>query len=371
MSVRQRKWQVLLAVSLAAVGLGISLSPAAETKRTHRASKKTKRVIASTLEKIAFSKSLQLSGTTHARRRAVLSFSTAGRLLLRKVDVGDKVSRGQLLAVIDARAFRNQLTAAKATLRRLRAEILQAKRDATRAQRLVAAKAWPARQAEAAKTRVESLEARYETLTANRNEARRQLGESRLRAPFSGIVAAVRLELGEYATPGRAVIELLSREVEVSLDLPEAALFAVKEGQTLQVTLPFLRRRVEATVRTIGKAAVGSGQLFPLRATIAANDIPVGATAEVSLPARSVDAFAVPLRAIVDPAGQAPSIFVAAKGAVGKKRLRKVTVRQLGLAGKHVAIEPTEKGQLAVGDKVVVAGLIGLSEEDAVEVVAR
>lgn len=362
--VREHRWQILVASGLLVLGVSVALGQQSRSSAANKKKGGARRVVAQPLARISYSHGLELDGITRARRRAVLSFSTAGRLLWRRAEVGDSVKRGQLLARIDARAFVNQLASVKGSLGNLRAELGQAGRDARRAATLVAAKAWAARQAEAAKTRLDALSARYAAFVARRNEARRQLRESRLVAPFDGIVSSVRLELGEYATPGRPVIEVVSQQVEVGLDLPESALGTVHVGQRLSVTLPFLnRRKVGAVVRAISRAATGSGQLFPLRATLDASDVPIGVTAKVALPARTTLAFAVPLCAIVDPTGEGPSIFVADGKA---RRARRVDVRQLGLAGANVAIEPLERGALSAADRVIIAGLIGLADSDDV-----
>ena len=57
---------------------------------------------------------LERTGEIHAHDETTLSFRTGGRILTRSVDIGDRVTAGQLLATLDNTTGQNQLDSAAA-----------------------------------------------------------------------------------------------------------------------------------------------------------------------------------------------------------------------------------------------------------------
>ena len=72
------------------------------------------------------------AGDVRARVESPLSFRTGGNLIERRVDVGDHVRRGDLLAVLDGRDAQAQSRAAQAQLSAAQAELGRARADQAR-----------------------------------------------------------------------------------------------------------------------------------------------------------------------------------------------------------------------------------------------
>lgn len=82
-----------------------------------------------TVQPVTFSMSGSVTGTIEARAEADLGFRIAGKLIERKVDVGDRVRAGDLLARLDDQDQRNALRTAEADLAIAQAEQVQANNE--------------------------------------------------------------------------------------------------------------------------------------------------------------------------------------------------------------------------------------------------
>jgi RND family efflux transporter MFP subunit len=321
----------------------------------------SRRVRVAAVEGTSATQALPFAGTVRARERASLAFTVGGRLESRAVELGDRVRAGQVLARLDARELEHAAASARAAFAEAAARTAQLERDAEREARLFASKAATDEDLERARTAVEAMRAARDAAKARQDEAERRLTEATLRAPYAGTISEVRSEPGENLVPGQPVLVLSGEgELEIEIGVPETLLETAAVGQQVAVSLPLRGHTVQGTVRAVGRAAVGSGRLFPLTVTLPPGvDAPPGSTANVVLERGSADALAVPLAAVLNPGGQRPAVFRVAGG-----RAERVAVELVGLAGERVQV----RGPLAVGDEVVVAGHGSLVDGDPVEV---
>ena len=136
-----------------------------------------------------------------------VSFSVPGRISTTAVEVGQKVKSGDTLARLDNEQFLNALAAAEAKLAELQARTAQTRRDHARVVRLVAEHAATTQQLEQIAASRQALEAGTAAAQAQVTEARRQVRETHMKAPFDGTVTAVFSEPGEWVGPGQPVAE--------------------------------------------------------------------------------------------------------------------------------------------------------------------
>ena len=87
--------------------------------------------------------------------------------------------------------------------------------------------------------------------------------ETRIYAPFDGVVTRIYAEPGEYLSPGTPLVELANRSVELHVSIPESLLGSVKPGEAVAVIFPLLEHRsIEGTVVSLGDA-LGDDQKEP------------------------------------------------------------------------------------------------------------
>ena len=131
-------------------------------------------------------------------KRATLAAEVAGNIETLTVELGQRVRKGQLLARIDTRAVRQQLAEAEALFNQAqdrfeRAEKLFAKRSITKEQHIDAV-------------------AGRDVAEARLASAKLRLEKSEVKAPWSGHVAAKRVEVGDYAAPGQPLLDLVATD---------------------------------------------------------------------------------------------------------------------------------------------------------------
>lgn len=279
------------------------------------------------------------AGEIRAREESPLSFRVGGKLVRREVDVGAHVSKGDLLAVLDAgdlaaqaRAAQAQLTAAEAELARARAD--QARFAKLAGEQLVSRSTLDAQNAAATAAQGQANAAR-----ANLEVARNQSAYTQLRAPRDGMIASRAAEAGQVVAAGQTVFTIAadgSREVAIAL--PESRIRDFSVGQPVAVELwSAPNQRLPGTIREIAPAADPQARTYAARVSLtseAAGKVDLGQSARVYVQdggARA--ALTVPLSAIQRGAGDATAVWVVDPAT---SRLRLAPVR-LGAFGEQMA----------------------------------
>ena len=355
----------LLGVAILAGAVVLLVGPGASQSQTSGgliAAGAPRRVTVDAVRAALAARPVRFHGVVRAKDRATLAFPAGGRLLERRVNVADRVREGEVLARIDTRARADQAASFAATADELDARIVQARRDRERAEHLHSLGAASRAQLEAARAQEDALVASHRATRARVREARRGHGDGVLRAPFDGVVTDVLLEPGEMASPGAPVIVLSGSDgLEVEVQVPESIVASLETERAAEVDLPLAGRdAIAARITSVGRTA-GPSQLFPVVVAIDGGDglIP-GMTAEVVLQTAADAALSVPVRAVVNPAGRSPTVFVVRDG---------TAVREPIEVGELLGERVTVTGALEDGDDVVVGGLAFLLDGDAVEVV--
>jgi Cu(I)/Ag(I) efflux system membrane fusion protein len=147
----------------------------------------------------------------------------------------------------------------------------------------------------------------------------------------------------------------------VQVEVPEAAVLALRESAPVEVRLPLLEgKTLVGRIDAIGDAAPERGGLFPLLVRLDSDHgVRPGMTAELTVTTQQSQVKRVPITAIVDPSGERPSVFVVESG-----KVRQVPVRLGRVDGQTVVV----KGELSAGERVVVGGHQYLLDGDAVDV---
>jgi len=360
----RNRWSFLsiLGIALAGVALwaavGSALEPAEEN-----VSKEVRVRVAPVESGSVGATFLRWGGIVRAADRAMLSFPVGARLAERKVEIGDRVERGQVLARLDTRQLDNGRAVAAASRLEAEAALAQAERDEARVRQLAGRKAATPQELEQVQTAVEARRAALAAAEAGEQEAARRLVDGTLRAPFDGSITGVLADAGETLSPGDPVYEISGEgSVEVEVKLPEAVLSGVREGAAVRVLVPLAGDAdVAGTVRRVGRAGTSEG-LFPVLIDVAGEvggpRLLPGVGVEVELPGPTRSEVTVPLAAVLNPGANEPHVFRVENG-----RVVRVVVDVLSLLGERVAV----RGELAPGDSVVVTGHTSLLNGDAVE----
>lgn len=169
-----------------------------------------------------------VSGEVRARNESSLSFQISGKVCERRVDVGDHVEAGALLARLDSKQQLADVEVGSATVRSAEVALRQAGLDFERERSLLAQNATSQLLFDGVQERLRSAESSLAASRAALGIMREAAGYTELRAPRAGTIIAREVEVGLVARP-TAMAFLLAE------DGPRDAVFRVQEGLAQQL----------------------------------------------------------------------------------------------------------------------------------------
>ncbi|WGS51482.1 efflux RND transporter periplasmic adaptor subunit [Paraburkholderia sp. D15] len=230
-----------------------------------------------------------LPGEVQARYSTPLSFRVAGKIVERRVRLGDTVKNGEIVARLDPADQRKNAASAQAQLAAAEHALVYAKQQLDRDQA-------QAKENLIAPAQLEQTTNAYASAAAQRDQAAQQAALSKdqlqyttLVADHAGVITAEQADTGQNVSAGQAVYNLAwSGDVDVVVDVPESALAALSVGQTAKVTLAALPGRTfSARVRELSPAADPQSRTYRARLTLVepGPDVRLGMTADIALAA--------------------------------------------------------------------------------------
>ena len=204
------------------------------------------------------------SGTVRAAVESTLSFKVSGTLAERPVEVGDSVSKGDLLARIDPQDYRVRLQEAEAGLAQARANLRNAQATYDRTRGLYENRNASQSDLDAARAAAESAEATVQASAQQREAARLQLSYTRLTAPQDCAIAETLVKENENVQAGQDVIKIACGDCsEVEVSVPETYIDRVDEAASVTVRINALGHEgFPAEITEVGVAS--GGTTFPV-----------------------------------------------------------------------------------------------------------
>jgi HlyD family secretion protein len=142
-------------------------------------------------------------------KEILIGTKTAGRVVKLRIQEGQTVKSGDLMAELDHEEIDAQLTAARANLEVMNANLDAAQTDLKRTQQLYQAQLISQAQYDQAVTRATVLEAQAKQAAANIALLKTQLKNVMIYAPGTGVVSEKLVEVGELVTPGSSLFTIL------------------------------------------------------------------------------------------------------------------------------------------------------------------
>jgi multidrug efflux system membrane fusion protein len=213
---------------------------------------------------------MRFAGEVRARIETPLSFRVAGKLLERKVDVGDQVRKGQLLAILDGNDYRLAVQANKAQLASAQADSNFLRGDLVRYRELLTQQVISPPEFERHETVYATARERTAALEAQLGQALNQLTYTELHADRDGVVTALAVEAGQVLAAGQAVVTLAQlNEKEIHFDVPEHRLLEIQRQQAVNVSLwSEDNRRLKAKIREIASTADLASRTYRVKAIL-------------------------------------------------------------------------------------------------------
>lgn len=166
------------------------------------------------------------------KNEARLSAEIAATILALPVDVGQRVSKGEIVARLDPRDAELVLERAAAALAQAQARHAQATAQFERARTLRDKNFYSAEALTLRETELAAAAADLRAANAQHETARRTLAKHTLRAPFNAVVRARSGQVGELAAPGTVLLMLVDNQ---SLEL--AVQVQPRDAEALQAAV--------------------------------------------------------------------------------------------------------------------------------------
>ncbi|MCC5916189.1 MAG: efflux RND transporter periplasmic adaptor subunit [Cryomorphaceae bacterium] len=201
------------------------------------------------IEPNAFDHYVEIYGTLEADKNAEIFPETQGNVLAIHVKEGQKVKKGQLLLELDG-------TVIKSNLNEVESQLKFAKTVFEKQERLWKQNIGSELQFLESQNNVQNLQSRLNTL-------RSQYNQTRIKAPFDGIIDEIFVKFGQLAAPQMPLLRLVNLdEVYLQADVSERHIKSIREGSKARLEFPSIFDTVWTTVHQTGRVINPANRTF-------------------------------------------------------------------------------------------------------------
>lgn len=248
---------------------------------------------------------LSVSGKIQAVNSADLSTRMMGYVNKVHVNVGDKVSKGQLLVSINNADIQAKQAQVNAGITEATVAFNNAEKDYKRFQSLFANASASQKEMDDMAANYEMAKARLESANQMKAEVHAQFAYSNITAPFSGTVTSKNIETGDMANPGVPLISIETPgSFEVMASVPESEISQIKMGTEVNVFIKSLNQTLNGKVKEVSTSAKNTGGQYLVKIDLAQTDAKIlsGMFASVQFPIEkqtSTEMIVIPSDAII------------------------------------------------------------------------
>lgn len=242
---------LVLAVLLSVAGCG---APADDTTAP-AAGKPALTVVTTTLKPAQWMQTLSASGSVVAWQEAVIGAEVTGvRIAEVRANVGDRVSKGQVLAILASDTMKANEAESQAALRESEALLAEASAHVVRTRKLAKSGFVSAQQEEQAVTAENTARARMEVQRARHQNSAQRLAQQHITAPDAGVISARQATAGTLTQPGVELFRLIRQgRLEWHAELTADELGLIRKGMKVEL-ISAQGRVVHGVVSAIGPA---------------------------------------------------------------------------------------------------------------------
>ena len=306
----------------------------------------------------------EYSAEVRARTESRLAFRVPGKVLERKVGLGDAVKKGQTLMRLDPADLKLAAEAAQAQLRAAKSNRDSQAADMKRFRDLHAQGFISAAELERRNAAYEAAVAQFDQARAQARAQANQADYGVLEADAAGVITSVDAEPGTVVAAGTPVLRLAHQGPrDVVFQVPESQVVSLRElagrGQ-LRVRGVGMDQALPARLRELAQAADPATRTFLAKADIGVQpELRIGQTATVLLSSEKVGGIVkLPMAAVFESKG-VPHVYVLDSATM---TLRARAIEVAGADGNSVVVA----GGLSALQEVVVAGVHVLRDGEKV-----
>jgi RND family efflux transporter MFP subunit len=290
-----------------------------------------------------------------AVRQSTISAQVMGRIVELRVDVGDTVKAGQVVARIDQREAAQVLASSEAQVAQARANLQNARLNVERARRLLENKFVSQAAVDRAEADYKAAEAQLKAAEAGAGQATVSKGYTVVVAPFSGVVSARQVELGEMAAPGKPLFTTFDpADMRVIAEIPQSRVAEIRKFDKATVEVPSLNKWIQVKSMTIVPTADPRTHSTRVRLDLARDEKSVypGVYARAHFAVGRAKKLVIPAQSVVRRSEVSGVFVLNQKGGTSFRQIRLGEPAGDGLvevlaglqAGEKIAVEPAKAG---------------------------
>jgi membrane fusion protein, multidrug efflux system len=299
-----------------------------------------------------------LTGVVRPRHETQLAFRVGGKIKTRHVEVGQTVSKGDLLFELDPEDYRLQVENAEANLEVARAAVQRSGAEEKRLAELLAARATSPAEYERALADRDISVGQRQSSERQLELAKNQLAYCRLVADEAGVITDIDVEAGQVVSAGGRLGSLAqTNEIEAVIDIPENRIPADTGMETKVQFWSLPGQAVSAKLREISPIADSVTRTFQARFTLVMPppEVKIGMTTSVVLNnGETAHTWLIPLPSVFTRNDQASVWLLDEKES--SIRAQPVSITKYGNENVFIA------SGLNRGDKIISAGVQKLDE---------
>lgn len=208
------------------------------------------------IKKETFNHFIELQGNVQTKNNLILYPEFSGQLVGVKVKEGDRVAKGQVLAIINDGGLSQQRA-------QIEVQLNLAKTTYEKQERL-----WKKNIG----SEMDYLQAKanYEGQSEAMNQLNAQISKTKIRAPFSGTIDEVISEKGSMVSPGMTPVMRIvnNSKMYVEIDVPESHLKNIRNGSLVEIEIPVLDQTFQSEIRSVGSFVNPANRTFKVEVAI-------------------------------------------------------------------------------------------------------
>jgi RND family efflux transporter MFP subunit len=313
---------------------------------------------------------LTANGNVVAWQEAVISSEVSNlRLTEVRVNVGDRVQKGQVLARISDATVAAELLGSRAAVAEAEAMLVEAKSNGERGRQLKATGFISAQQLNRYVAAEETAQAQLQAARARMQANQLRLDQTIVRAPDSGVISARTATLGSLAQPGQELFRLIrGSRLEWRAEVSAADLGKLKPGDVATLTTPNgarVKGRVRMIAPTVNPQTLNGLVYVDLPPDEAADAMRAGSFARGEFELGRTRSMSLPQSAVLLRDGFAYVFQLLGENKVAQNKVTQVKVGVGQRRGDQIEIV----SGITPDTRVVASGAGFLSDGDAVRVV--
>lgn len=202
-------------------------------------------------------------GQIDAKNAPIINSEVNGQIIQVLCEVGDRVKKGQTLAIIDASQYSNAADSSSANVKLLESQVENQRKTVARYEELIKQNFISEAKLDELKTALKGYEEQLKAAKAGLKESSRTSGKTIIKAPVDGFVYARNISVGDFATVGKALFGVANlKNVVIKAPFPETIAGKIRKGQKAKLYTHDKNSSVDGIISDIRPFVSASGRSF-------------------------------------------------------------------------------------------------------------